>query len=162
MCIRDSPYTQSGNGTSVVNEVRNEWANNPAVSGIDRDLVHMFSGKNHGGLLGSVGNGGIGVVCSDGFRSCGFTRIHGNGNGFATTAHEFGHNFNAVHETNCGTLTTMCTGANLPLNFSVGSRSAINSWSANNSGCLEPANAVTAFPYLESFESGIGLSLIHI
>ena len=154
------PYILTSNGatvssTDVVNEARNEWANNAAVSGIDRDLVHMFSGKNHH-VLGSVGSGGIGVVCSDGFRSNGFTRIHGNGNGFATTAHEFGHNFNAVHETSCGTLTTMCTGINLPLNFSVGSRSAINSWSANNSGCLEPANAVTAFPYLESFESGIG------
>ncbi|MEM8907175.1 MAG: T9SS type A sorting domain-containing protein [Bacteroidota bacterium] len=144
------PYTEAGTPSSaILAEIRDEWENN--MTAIQRDVVHMFSGKNHGGLLGSV-SGGLGAICANPSNSHGFTADRFLG--FETTAHEIGHNFSGVHGDGiCGGAnpTTMCQGTNKSLNFSAASITRItNHINANSSCLLRPVRHTT------SFESNFG------
>lgn len=134
------PYTAAGSPSSdILDEIRDEWnVNNATFMAVNRDLVHVFSAKNHGGLLGSV-SGGLPAVCQVPDVSHGFTADRVGA--FLTTAHEIGHNFNGVHGdgTNCGTASAsiMCQGLMKGLFFSAASTTTIGDYIAANDGCLD-------------------------
>lgn len=133
------PYTAAGDPSSdILAEIRDEWnVNNATFMAVARDLVHVFSAKDHGTLLGSV-SGGLPAVClgppdvAHGFTA---DRV----GAFLTTAHEIGHNFNGVHGdgVNCGTnsATIMCQGIK-NLVFSATSTTTIQDYIDANGACL--------------------------
>jgi len=133
------PYS-STNGTIINNEISSTWQN--TFGNIDQDLVHHFTGKNLGGLLGQASD--IGTVCSNDI-STSFT-VDANLSNSYTVAHEIGHNLGAEHPTGdpnsfcSGTAlqrTVMCQGANIPrIVFSNFSENQINNYLASNSACL--------------------------
>jgi hypothetical protein len=132
------PYTAAGPPSSdILPEIRDEWENNnPTFMAVERDLMHLFSAKDHGTLFGSV-NGGLPAVCSDPSVAHGFTADRVGA--FLTTAHEIGHNFNGVHAdgSGCGAAgaSIMCQGQK-SLFFSAASCTTISTYINNNSGCI--------------------------
>lgn len=89
----NQPYT-STNAVTLLNQFRNEWLANQG--GIQRDVAHLFTGKNING--GTIGIAWIGAVCS----SFGFGLAESDfNNNFACatdlSAHELGHNWSAQH-----------------------------------------------------------------
>jgi hypothetical protein len=133
------PYTAAGSPSSdILAEIREEWeVNNATFMAVDRDLMHLFSAKNHGGLLGSV-SGGLPSVCSNPSQAHGFTADR-NG-AFLTTAHEIGHNFNGVHAdgVGCGMegASIMCQGLEKSLYFSAASCTTIGDYINANGSCI--------------------------
>jgi plastocyanin len=95
--IRDNsndPYTSSDAGT-LLNQFRTEWNNNQG--GIQRDVAHLFTGKNTGSTIGIAW---LGVVC---YTSQAYSLVQSDccGSLGCTTdlsAHELGHNWNADHQ----------------------------------------------------------------
>jgi len=131
-----NPLTSAGSVT-MVTELRTNWENN--FGNVERDLVHLFTGRNPnvGGVTGRVY--AIGTVCIARDKSYGFTRERINQ--FTTTAHEIGHNFGGVHANGqfCGTAnaTIMCQGLKaIPLVFSNASTNTIEAFMNTNSTCL--------------------------
>lgn len=110
----NDPYVIDGvdaGGNSAANEMRDFW--NANRGNVARDVAHLFSGKDHnvqggGQLFGSIttvgGVGQFGSICADAAQSYSFTTDRSNG--YASTAHELGHNFNAQHADGSG-----CCGA---------------------------------------------------
>ena len=112
------------NAGSMLNAFRSEWVSNPALSGIDRDLVHLLTRRTN------TGTGGIAyldVVCSNQF-AVGFSSYLSGTSSYTggyswnlnVVAHELGHNFGANHTQwcgwpggpidNCGSLEGPCAG----------------------------------------------------
>jgi hypothetical protein len=96
LIIRTSngPYT-STDPTTLLNQFRSEWNSNQ--SGVQRDVAHLFTGKNIDG--GVIGIAWLGVICNSGY---GYGLVESDCCGsFACTtdlsAHELGHNWNAGH-----------------------------------------------------------------
>ena len=95
--VRDNsndPYTSSDAGT-LLNQFRNEWNSNQG--GIQRDVAHLFTGKNTGSTIGIAW---LGVVC---YTSQAYSLVQSDccGSFGCTTdlsAHELGHNWNADHQ----------------------------------------------------------------
>ncbi|MFT6041319.1 MAG: hypothetical protein ACI9C2_001489 [Gammaproteobacteria bacterium] len=88
------PY-KSKNASKLLNSVRSEWLNNQ--SGVQRDVVQLFSGKAISG--GTIGIAWLGAICS---TNIGYGMVQSDFNGnFASatdlSAHELGHNWNAQH-----------------------------------------------------------------
>ncbi len=87
----NDPYTTS-NASTFLNQLRNHWIFNQG--GIQRDIVHLFSGKSLDGQ--TIGIAFFNTMCS---TSNGYglsQRIGGSGQ-TALTAHELGHNWAASH-----------------------------------------------------------------
>ncbi len=80
---------------ALLDQLRVEWTANHA--GVQRDLAHLFTGKQIDGSV--IGIAWLGVVCNSGY-GYGLSQSDFNGN-FASatdlTAHELGHNWNASH-----------------------------------------------------------------
>lgn len=130
------PTTEYGSEV-LVNELRNYWQTN--FSFVDRNLVHLFTGKGYNlpGVAGRVY--AIGTVCNAPDKSYGFTRDRVDS--FTTTAHEIGHNFGGVHGDgqNCGTFSAsiMCSGIkSIPMYFSSSSVNRISTFLYANGFCL--------------------------
>ena len=131
-----NPSTLDG-AELLTNELRNYWESNR--QGVQRDLVHLFSGRdyNQSGVFGRVYE--IGTVCSARNKSYGFTKDRVNQ--FLTTAHEIGHNFGGIHSDgqNCGTsnASIMCQGDKaIPMYFSSASITRMTNFMNANSSCM--------------------------
>jgi len=110
------PYTSS-NPDTLLCEFRNTWNSAPEVS-IQREIAHLFTGKNVDGTI--LGVGFIGVVCNQAGNSCGgfgnlgysFVESKAGGLSFnsriALSAHELGHNWGAFHCDGQGDCHIMC------------------------------------------------------
>tara|TARA_R110002050_G_scaffold41300_6_gene100231 strand:- start:1287 stop:2597 length:1311 start_codon:yes stop_codon:yes gene_type:complete len=125
-------YT-SINGSTIISEIQSLWSS-PTYSGIPRDLVHHFTGKNTG-PFGQASR--IGGACDDPNPVC-WTEDRANAN--QTMAHEIGHLLNGRHSegTNCGTpfvRSIMCQGDNKQLSFSAGSITSLTNF-MNNRNCF--------------------------
>jgi hypothetical protein len=140
------PYT-STDPDQLLNEFENSW--NASQTGVPRDLAHLMTGKNIDG--GVIGIASVGVVCN---RSQAYglsqTRFTSNmSRRCALTAHELGHNWNAVHCDGVSPCNIMCSsidgcdGIGLP-NFEPQGATAIKNFAASRS-CLDtPPTAVIA------------------
>ncbi len=92
--VRIQP-TYSSTTTGLLSEFRNRW--NSQHTGIQRDLAHLFSGKNNPGS--TIGVATRGALCS---RSTAYgvswvLYTSSNTRRIALVAHEIGHTFNAGH-----------------------------------------------------------------
>jgi|GEM_PF-6315580 len=97
------PYT-STDASTLLGKLRTEW--NSHRSGIQRDVVHLYTGKNLNGNV--VGVAYLDVVCSSPTTAYGLT----SGTIFQAkvSAHEIGHNFNAVHDDQVTPPAAVCDG----------------------------------------------------
>lgn len=132
------PLSLSGSDL-LVYELEQYWNTN--MGSINRDLVHLFTGKRANVSSGSNGQvSQIGSVCSTPNKSYGYSKIRGNQ--FLTTAHEIAHNLGAIHSdaVNCtGTAgSIMCTGdtKSPSMYFSNASLARVSNYIMSNSSCL--------------------------
>ncbi len=85
------PYTSS-NASTLLSQFRSFW--NANHGGVNRDLAHLFTGRNVDG--GIIGIAYVGVVCNDPAFSYGLSQNYSLMT--KLTAHEIGHNFDALHD----------------------------------------------------------------
>jgi len=88
------PYEATA-GDVLLDELRTYW--NASMGGVERDMVHLMTGKDLDGS--TIGYANIGAVCNLS-RAYGLSRsMYSSNFGKRTTltAHEMGHNWNAVH-----------------------------------------------------------------
>lgn len=97
----------SGNAGAMLDAFRLEWLTNPALNGVERDLVHLLTRRP------DTGTGGIAylnVLCSPSYGA-GFSAYLSSTTSYSTTsyswnlnvvAHELGHNFGSNHTHWCG------------------------------------------------------------
>lgn len=112
------------------------------------DVYHLFSGKDLFGIINGspepnlIGLAYTGVVCSFQDFAFGLTENTTPSLNPVTTAHEIGHNFNALH-TSSGIMTTTLNAGNPPTSFAAASLAEINGYLAatENSACLSPVSA---------------------
>ena len=124
------PYT-SFNAFTALDEFVNHWLNNQTA--VQRDVAHLFTGKDLGGIGGVAFLGGL-CSADAGF---GLDRIDFNGMLVCSTdllAHELGHNWDANH-CNCQN-NTMNGGLTCTNVFTAASVQTITSF-ANSLDCLE-------------------------
>jgi hypothetical protein len=135
------PYS-STDASTVLNEFRSHWST--SMSGVARDLAHMWTGKDMNGS--TIGIAWVGVVCANASFSYGVSqRWTTQPQKFVLTAHEIGHNFDADHsdgQSGCPN-TIMHSSVGTGLTFCQFSRNQINAWTANNSSCLATAGPTT-------------------
>lgn len=97
--VSNGPYT-SNDPSILLSQFRTHW--NSTKKKVRRDIAHLFTGKN---LQGSViGIAFVGVICN---KNSGYGLVqHISGFGCQTdlSAHEIGHNWNALH-CGCGNFT---------------------------------------------------------
>ncbi len=89
-----NPYTSSDPNT-LLTQFRSEWINHQG--GVQRDVAHLFTGKNLSGSV--IGIAYLGVICSIA-NGYGLVQSDFSSNFACTTdlsAHEIGHNWNAPH-----------------------------------------------------------------
>ncbi|MGB7621926.1 MAG: zinc-dependent metalloprotease family protein [Terriglobia bacterium] len=131
------PYTQTDPG-QLLNQFRQEWVAHRA--GVQRDVAHLYSGKDLNGNV--VGIAWLGAVCNS---SYGFGLTSGSSFMGKLSAHEIGHNFNAKHDDSFTPPAATCTGSgpimcssiqiNGPDEFSQQSKSDIGSY-VTTASCL--------------------------
>lgn len=163
----NDPYTIDGistGGNTAADEMRDFW--NANRTNVSRDLAHLFSGKDHNingvQLFGAIpavnGVGQFGAICANPAQSYSFTTDRSNG--YASTAHEMGHNFNAQHSdgsgccgagqtdiSQCPNASIMCQGPKkLPIFFNAQETSVINTHINNSGGCLGNNATITLSP----------------
>lgn len=145
-----NPYTTSIAG-SLLGEFSAYWNSNR--QGVQRDVAHLFTGRNMGQASGgAIGIAYLGVVCNLGAAygvsqsrwTTNFTRR------VAVTAHEVGHNFNAQHCDAVAPCYIMCAAVggcqNVQTTFSQNERNQIGGFAASL-GCLA---IVTSAPQIAS------------
>ncbi|MEZ6242915.1 MAG: M12 family metallo-peptidase [Phycisphaerales bacterium] len=152
-----NPYTTNDPDT-LLTQVRNAWVG----TGADRDLVHMFTGRN---ITGSViGIAYLSGACSNnqgyGLSESKFTfSINSR---IALTAHEIGHNFSAQHCSG-GACYIMCAGLGgcggisppgvTGAGFGTTAKNSISNFAASH-GCIEPAGPpFLEWPFFQDFAS---------
>ena len=88
------PYT-STNSSTALDQFTNYW--NANHGSLDRDLVHMWTGKDFdGSTIGIAWQPGLDCpLAQSGYGMS--QRLSGTPGKFIVTAHEIGHNFNAQH-----------------------------------------------------------------
>jgi hypothetical protein len=145
------PYSSTSPGT-LLNQFRNEWLNNQGS--IQRDVAHLFTGKNiNGGVIGIAYTiGGIctsSAYCLSQSDCCGSLACAAD-----LTAHELGHLWGGFHCDPCNE--TMRSFIGCFNNFTTPS---INSIVAhrNSRNCLDACDGleqgVTGLPFLDDFPS---------
>ena len=90
----NDPYSRKG-ASQLLNQLRNEWNNNQ--SSVQRDVVHLFTGRNLSG--NTIGIAYVGTVCNLSV-AYGLVESDFNSNFACSTdlsAHELGHNWGASH-----------------------------------------------------------------
>ncbi len=146
------PYTTTTNANTILEQFRNHWFS--AQGSIQRDLAHMFSGKDFSGS--TIGIAYLSGVCS---TSNGYGLVQTPGLGFsvrvAVTAHEIGHNFSAPHCDGNPTCSIMCSGlggctGNIS-SFGTTEKGQISAYAVTRP-CLSPAvPPVLALPFFDDF-----------
>ena len=125
--------------TTMITEFQNYWNTNR--TNVPRDLAHMWTGKDTGG----VGVSYQGTVCKSPSFAYGISPyvVRNQDNPvqeFALTAHEIGHSFNATHtdgDASCtNTIMNSIATPSTQLTFCQRSRDEITSFVNANSGCL--------------------------
>lgn len=152
------PYTTT-NADDLLDEVQDEWEG--TFGSLEWDMVHLMTGKNLDGT--TIGIAWVGQVCDrSGFLDpSGGEGLSSNNFGaptlarrIALTAHEMGHNWDAVHCDSDPACTIMCSslgGCTGILNtFEAGSRNSITSH-RDDVGCL---NAHPSTVFVNAANSG--------
>ena len=146
------PYTTTDGG-DLLGQFRSNWLS--TQGGIQRDIAHLFSGRNfNGGTLGvawvssGCGNFGFGV---NEVTCCGFSgRV-------ALVSHEMGHNWGAGHCNSDSVCRIMCSGLGgcsglgSPVQFASGSIGRIQNY-IGSVNCLD--GFTNPLPLVERFEAG--------
>lgn len=87
------PYSTTGDSIQILTEFQNYW--NANFTNVSRDLAHLWTGKNMGGVLGRAFQS---VACSSPSLSYGVSRIDDRiPLKYNTPAHEIAHNLGASH-----------------------------------------------------------------
>lgn len=100
------PYT-SNDASALLGQFQDEWNTNQ--SGVQRDVAHLWSGRNFDGS--TIGIAYLGVIC--GGSSYGANQILFSGNlnsRVGLFAHELGHNWSAEHCNGQNECKIMCSG----------------------------------------------------
>lgn len=147
------PYSSTVADT-LLNQLGAEWGNS-VYNPIRKDLVHLMTGKNMGGVLGIAW---LSVVCS-GNRYGLSRRLSNSIERYGVVAHEIGHNFSAPHcNTSCNPCQVMCAGlggcSGVLTSFSSCEAGGIATYADNRpTSCLVAQPASIAPPFSESFAS---------
>jgi hypothetical protein len=120
---------------ALLNSFKDYWNANYPLSAINRDLTHLFTGKEAARYQGLSY---IGVVCINPTFAYGFSgRIGGE---FLLTAHEIAHNLGANHagaaEGCSNTLMNLVLSHETSLSFCSYSRTEITNFVSSNGSCL--------------------------
>ena len=153
--IRDNsndPYTSSDAGT-LLDQFRAEWNSNQGS--IQRDVAHLFTGKNTGSTIGIAW---LGVVC---YTNLAYSLVQSDccGSFGCTTdlsAHELGHNWNADHQNNpsFNTMYPSIQCANYFIQASIDEISSYaNSVSCLANGAAQGACCLTGNQCIETYEA---------
>jgi hypothetical protein len=87
------PYASTSDSVQIVGDFRDYW--NANFTHVARDIAHLWTGKNMGGVLGRAW---IGVACNIPSLAYGVSRDDGRVPlKYNTPAHEIGHNLGASH-----------------------------------------------------------------
>ncbi len=135
-------------GTELLNQTTTLWTNvqGAPFSSLTRDMVHMFTGRISGGIIGCAWIGDVCANASD-YVAHGVSAIDFVPNtGLSTDlfAHEAGHNWGGVHCTcnsPASTMNPILTGANTFQNSP--SIATITSWRNAHFGCLDVTGTAT-------------------
>jgi hypothetical protein len=137
------PYTNATSSSTILNEFRNRW--NSAMTGVARDVAHLWTGKDMDGS--TIGIAWVGVVCNAPTYSYGVSqRFTGTPQKYILSAHELGHNFDADHsdgQSGCSN-TVMGSSVGNGFSFCTFSRNQITSHVNANSSCLGSGTSPTA------------------
>lgn len=133
----NDPYS-SNDASTLLGQFRSHW--NSQQGGVQRDIAHLFTGKNI--QNGTIGIAYLGVICNQGF-GYGLVESDFNNNfGCATdlSAHELGHNWDGDHcSCNNFTMNPFITCANNFNNFSINQITAF----AATRNCLDTGAGCT-------------------
>jgi len=101
------PYGSTG-ANSLLNQFESQWLSNH--QGIQRDIAHLFTGKEINGT--TIGIANFNGICStfNGFGLSQSSYSPNLANRRALTAHELGHNWNASHCDGQSDCAIMCSG----------------------------------------------------
>ena len=154
------PYTLLDPGP-LLGQVKSEWGAHRA--GVQRDVVHMYSGKDLTGNV--VGIAYLGVTCN---LSYGYGLTSGSAFLGKLSAHEIGHNFNAQHDDQVTPPAAVCSGSGPimcssiqnhgPDEFSQRSKDDIGAYAATAS-CLTSVNTASVTTEAASGVSSSSASL---
>lgn len=143
----------SSNSEVLLEQFRGFWNSNKG--GVQRDTVHLLTGKN---LTGStIGIAYVGVICNKPF-GYGLSQTTFSANlldRVSLTSHEIGHNWNADHCDGQGDCGIMCSFINnCSGNYQLFGNSEENEIEdfRDAVGCLGTATPPTVAPLVESFE----------
>ncbi|MHC5211306.1 MAG: M12 family metallo-peptidase [Planctomycetota bacterium] len=101
------PYSSTSSGT-LLNQFGSHW--NSSQGSVQRDVAHLFTGKNLSGS--TIGVAWLNVICNKS-SAYGLSQSKFSGSftyRTALTAHELGHNWNASHCDGQGDCKIMCSG----------------------------------------------------
>lgn len=143
------PYTSS-DAQTLLNQFAFQWNSN--FNGVRRDVAHLFTGRVM--QTNTIGIAYTGAICSSmvgyGLSESRFSNFLINRTGL--TAHEIGHNFNALHCNGNGDCRIMCAGLggcnNNVTSFGAVSRSVIRNYAIGRPCLLDLAPPV-AVPFIE-------------
>ncbi|MFI5175389.1 MAG: M12 family metallo-peptidase [Terriglobia bacterium] len=132
------PYTTT-NASDLLNQFTKEWSTNR--SNVQRDVAHLYTMKDLDGSV--VGIAWLGEVCNS---SYGFGLSSGRSFMGKLSAHEIGHNFNALHDDQVNPAAAVCKGSGPimcsslqsqgPDEFSQRSKDDIGTYVATLTSCL--------------------------
>jgi hypothetical protein len=148
--------------SGLLDQVRVVYANTPPAGSENRDLVHMWTGRDLDGFqtglaYSEVTSGGVttrGVVCRFPQFAVGVSeKLNTAPQKYVVTAHEIGHNFSATHPEDSGhaecalTIMSGVAQSNTLFSFCQFSRDEITSYASANSSCL--ATVAASAPTLQ-------------
>jgi hypothetical protein len=158
------PYT-STNSRTLLDEFTNHW--NANRSGVQRDVAHLFSGKDLDENI--IGRAWIGVTCNIPSYAYGLSQDYSLL--AKLTAHEIGHNFDAEHDNQVTPPASTCDGSGPimcswiqssgPNQFSDRSKTDVGNHVSNNNSCLDTESfsvSLAASPRTGSAPLSVGLT----